>query len=218
MQSSKYPNRFYVPMSADSNIRVFELQADNSLTLIDVIHTGYPSDNLTVDEDDNIYTASFPNVPKLLAKFKDPFNTHSPSTVLKVSKNEGKDKFYGKKWNVEKVLEDDGTGMSGATTALWDSEKKGFWLGGTLWLRALDGIESFLLRRGALTTLLPFVFCCARWCRCVHRRHEHHHLLQGLTLTSTPLSPSTRLQVLITSAGIPSKATLARARPPFGTR
>ncbi len=71
-----------------------------------------------------------PNVPKLLAKFKDPYNKHSPSTVLKISKNVGKDQFFGKKWNVDKVLEDDGEGMSGATTALWDGEKGGFWLGG----------------------------------------------------------------------------------------
>ncbi|SPO22489.1 related to serum paraoxonase/arylesterase [Ustilago trichophora] len=132
VKSSKYPNRFYVPASADPNIRVFELQSDNTLTLIDVIHTGYPADNLTVDEEDNIYAASFPNVPKLLAKFKDPYGKHSPSTVLKISKNEGQDRFYGKKWNVEKVLEDDGTGMSGATTALWDSENNGFWLGGVV--------------------------------------------------------------------------------------
>lgn len=131
-QSAKHPNRFYVPASADPNIRVFELQADNTLTLIDVIHTGYPADNLTVDEDDNIYAACFPNVPKLLAKFKDPFNSHSPSTVLKISVNEGKDKFFGKKWNVEKVMEDDGHQMSGATTALWDGEKGGLWLGGVM--------------------------------------------------------------------------------------
>ncbi|SNX82583.1 related to serum paraoxonase/arylesterase [Melanopsichium pennsylvanicum] len=130
VKSAKNPNIFYVPASSDPNIRVFELQADNTLTLIDVIHTGYPSDNLTVDQDDNIYTASFPNVPKLLAKFKDPYNKHSPSTVLKISKNEGTDKFFGKKWNVDKVLEDDGIGMSGATTAMWDDQNQGFWLGG----------------------------------------------------------------------------------------
>ena len=141
VQSVKDPKRYYVPASADPNIRVFELQADNTLTLIDVIHTGYPADNLTVDEDDNIYAACFPNVPKLLAKFKDPFNKHSPTTVLKISRNEGKDKFYGKKWNVEKVLEDDGHGMSGATTALWDSEKKGLWLGGKYYARQRQDIR-----------------------------------------------------------------------------
>lgn len=130
VRSAKHPNQFYVPASADPNIRVFELQADNSLTLIDVIHIGYPADNLTVDEDDNIYAACFPNVPKLLAKFKDPFNKHSPTTVLKISRNQSKDKFFGKKWNVEKVLEDDGHGMSGATTALWDKDNAGLWLGG----------------------------------------------------------------------------------------
>ncbi|EST06210.1 Six-bladed beta-propeller, TolB-like protein [Kalmanozyma brasiliensis GHG001] len=130
VRSSKYPNRFYVPASADPNIRVFELQADNTLTLIDVIHTGYPADNLTVDDEDNIYAACFPNVPKLLAKFKDPYHKHSPSTVLKISKNVGKDSFFGKKWNVEKLFEDDGSGMSGATTALWDEKNGGLWLGG----------------------------------------------------------------------------------------
>lgn len=130
VRSSKHPNRFYVPASADSNIRVFELQSDNSLTLVDVIHTGYPADNLTVDEQDNIYAACFPNVPKLLAKFKDPYNKHSPSTVLKISKNTGQDAFYGKKWSVQKLLEDDGSGMSGATTALWDQDNQGLWLGG----------------------------------------------------------------------------------------
>ncbi|KAJ1039249.1 hypothetical protein NDA10_001689 [Ustilago hordei] len=129
-KSHKHANRFYVPASAAPAIRVFELQSDNTLTLIDVIHIGYPSDNLTVDEDDNIYAACFPNVPKLLAKFADPYDKKSPSTVLKISANTGNDRFYGKKWNVEKMFEDDGTGMSGATTALWDKEKGGLWLGG----------------------------------------------------------------------------------------
>ncbi|TKY84929.1 hypothetical protein EX895_006009 [Sporisorium graminicola] len=130
VRSSKYPNRFYVPTTADPNIRVFELQADNTLSLIDVIHIGYPTDNLTVDEEDNIYAACFPNVPKLLAKFKDPYNKHSPTTVLKISKNQGHDKFFGKKWNVEKIFEDEGTGMSGATTAMWDQANKLLWLSG----------------------------------------------------------------------------------------
>ncbi|GAK63104.1 serum paraoxonase/arylesterase [Moesziomyces antarcticus] len=132
VRSAKFPNRIYVPASADANIRVFELQADNTLTLIDVIHTGYPSDNITVDEDDNIYTASFPNVPKLLAKFKDPENVASPTTVLKISRNYDKDQFFGKKWNVEKLLEDDGSGMSGATTAVWDKHNGGLWLSGVM--------------------------------------------------------------------------------------
>lgn len=130
VRSHKHANRFYVPASAAPAIRVFELQSDNTLTLIDVIHIGYPSDNLTVDEDDNIYAACFPNFPKLLAKFADPYDKKSPSTVLKISANTGNDRFYGKKWNVEKMFEDDGTGMSGATTALWDKEKGGLWLGG----------------------------------------------------------------------------------------
>ena len=130
IRSSKYPNRFYVPSTSDPNIRVFELQADNTLTLIDVIHIGYPADNLTVDEQDNIYAASFPNVPKLLAKFKDPYTKVSPTTIVKISKNQAQDKFFGKKWNVEKILEDDGNQMSGATTALWDESNGGLWLGG----------------------------------------------------------------------------------------
>jgi hypothetical protein len=138
VQSAKFPNRIYVPASADANIRVFELQADNTLTLIDVIHTGYPSDNITVDEDDNIYTASFPNVPKLLAKFKDPWNVASPTTVLKISRNYDKDQFFGKKWNVEKLLEDDGSGMSGATTAVWDKHNGGLWLSGKWVLSVAD--------------------------------------------------------------------------------
>ncbi|CDR87722.1 uncharacterized protein SPSC_03492 [Sporisorium scitamineum] len=130
VKSSKYPNRFYVPSTADTNIRVFELQADNTLSLIDVIHTGYPADNLTVDEEDNIYATCFPNVPKLLAKFKDPYTKRSPTTILKISKNQGHDKFFGKKWNVEKILEDEGTGISGATTAMWDQANEVLWLGG----------------------------------------------------------------------------------------
>ncbi|SJX61275.1 uncharacterized protein SRS1_10270 [Sporisorium reilianum f. sp. reilianum] len=130
VRSAKFPNTFYMPSSADPNIRVFELQADNTLALIDVIHIGYPADNLTVDEHDNIYAACFPNVPKLLAKFKDPYTKHSPTTVLKISKNEGHDKFFGKKWNVDKIMEDDGTQMSGATTALWDQTNELLWLGG----------------------------------------------------------------------------------------
>lgn len=130
VQSKKNPRHFYVPSSADPNWRVFELQADNSLTLIDVIPVGYPTDNLTVDEEGNIYGACFPNVIKLLKKFKDPHNVHAPTTVLKVSHNTDKDRFFGKKYNVEKVFEDDGTTMSGATTALWDSGAQQLWLSG----------------------------------------------------------------------------------------
>lgn len=130
LKSAKHPNRFYVPSTADANVRVFDLQADNTLTLVDVIYTGYPADNLTVDEDDNIYAACFANVPTLLAVFKDPYNARTPTTVLKISSNQGEGRFYGKKWNVEKVFQDDGSGISGATTALWDQENNGFWVAG----------------------------------------------------------------------------------------
>jgi len=54
----------------------------------------------------------------------------SPSNALRISINTGPNSFYGEKYTVEKVFEDDGKIMSGITTAVYDSKRKKLFMNG----------------------------------------------------------------------------------------
>lgn len=50
--------------------------------------------------------------------------------ALRITLNTDKDAFFGKKYNVEKLFEDDGNVASGITVATYDSDKKKLFLSG----------------------------------------------------------------------------------------
>ncbi|KAN0060925.1 hypothetical protein ACQY0O_006659 [Thecaphora frezii] len=133
VRSRTKANQFFVASTFEPYVRLYELQADKTATLLDTIYTGYPADNLSTDKEGNVYVAVFPHMIPLLTKyFKDPLHTLAPAAILKISLNTDQDRFYGKKYKVTKVFEDSGEVFTGATVGVVDSEAKKLFIGGVL--------------------------------------------------------------------------------------
>lgn len=77
-----------------------------------------------VDSKGAIWAAGLPNVFTTRAHIIDPTRTTSaPSSVFKITLNTGESSFYGEKYSVQKVLEDDGKKISGITSAVHDATR-----------------------------------------------------------------------------------------------
>jgi len=53
-----------------------------------------------------------------------------PKVAARISINTGPNAFYGEKYKIEKVFEDDGKIMSGITSAVYDSRRKKLFMNG----------------------------------------------------------------------------------------
>jgi arylesterase/paraoxonase len=69
-------------------------------------------------------------VTLLFKHFDHPDKEVSPSSALRLSINTGKDAAFGKKYNVDKMFEDDGKIASGVTSAVYDSQRKLLFMNG----------------------------------------------------------------------------------------
>jgi hypothetical protein len=126
----------YVPSSADGNVRVFSLQPDNTLKLVDTISIGMPSDNVSPDANGDLYIAAFPMVMQTKKAMDDPYGQAAPSTVLRIKKivaNEFDNEEP--RYVVEKVIEDrEGSIIAGATTVRHDVKTGRLFIGGKCFL------------------------------------------------------------------------------------
>ncbi|KAF5321192.1 hypothetical protein D9619_001339 [Psilocybe cf. subviscida] len=121
----------YVADSIWGGISILERQADNTLVLTDKVATDRALDNLMVDSNGHVWAAGFPYMVSLLFKhFNYPDKELSPSSAIRFSINTGKDAAYGKKYNVDKVFEDDGKIASGVTSAVYDADRKLLFMNG----------------------------------------------------------------------------------------
>ncbi|KAF8312468.1 calcium-dependent phosphotriesterase [Clavulina sp. PMI_390] len=115
----------WVASTSDGYIRGFSQQADNSLALVEKVYVGRLMDNLTVDTNGNIYAAVVVGSPlEADTFFADPIHNRMRSAAYNISLNTGRDAYFGEKWKVEKIFEDDGQLMSGVTTAFYDPKAK----------------------------------------------------------------------------------------------
>jgi len=123
--------QIFVSNTFSSQITVFERQADDTLVLTDVIPVqGGALDNLSVDQDGALYVAEFPRVFHMAYNhLRDPKIT-SPSRVRKITLNTDESSFFGQKYKVEKIFEDDGKIASGITSAAFDVERKRLYMHG----------------------------------------------------------------------------------------
>ena len=77
-----------------------------------------------VDSKGAIWAAGMPKVFSTSAHVINPAGKPSaPSSVFKITLNIGESSFYGEKYSVQKVLEDDGTKISGVTSAVHDATR-----------------------------------------------------------------------------------------------
>jgi arylesterase / paraoxonase len=120
---------YYVAQSAGGKIYVYSLQEDRSLLKIDEINIGMGIDNLSVDENGDIFVAAFPKVLALLRALDEPLTTDVPSTIFRIRKSI--DNQRKASYEVTKALEDiEGKVLPGSTVAVHDLKTDTFFMGG----------------------------------------------------------------------------------------
>ncbi|GAB1521479.1 hypothetical protein RhiTH_004575 [Rhizoctonia solani] len=97
-------------------VTLYEPQADNTLVQTDIIKLDSFIDNLTVAPDGSVIVTTFPRVDVTIKSFKD-MKVKAPSSAHRISINTGEGSYYGDKYKVQKIYEDDGALRSSATTA-----------------------------------------------------------------------------------------------------
>ncbi|KAI5123880.1 hypothetical protein M0805_005697 [Coniferiporia weirii] len=122
--------KYFVGSSKSGQTYVLEHQADNTLVMTDVIVLDRPVDNLSVDQSGAVWATGLPNSLHLTrVHFSDP-SVKSPSSALRITLNTGQSKYFGEKFKVEKIFEDDGNIASGTTSVAYDSQRKKLYLHG----------------------------------------------------------------------------------------
>jgi hypothetical protein len=111
-QDITYPNgigvsgeNLYVVSSTNRQLRIYEIKDNNNLKLSDVVDVGILGDNLHINGND-IFITGIQNGLKFKKAFEN-LDYISPSIVVKVSRNQNRDVFYGKKYNVETIFAHD---------------------------------------------------------------------------------------------------------------
>ena len=75
-----------------------------------------------VDGNSAIWVAGLPKVLATRDRILYPTqNANAPSNIVKITLNIGESSFYGEKYSVQKVLEDDGAKISGITAVAHDA-------------------------------------------------------------------------------------------------
>lgn len=130
----------YVPSTVTGEVRVFELNEHHTLQQVDSIRNPMPIDNMSFDKHGDLYVASFPHLYKWAESSQRPFDVKVPATVFRIRKagvytgaavNRIKPE-HDKGYQITKILEDDGTLVSGATVAVHDTETGRVFLGGCM--------------------------------------------------------------------------------------
>ena len=106
----------YVPNSMIGTIDIFKVLSDGGLEKVDSIFAGYGVDNLSGDENGDIYVAAFPRGLDIFKAYDDPYNARPPATALRLRKQDGQ-------YVIEKVIEDaHGEALPVATTVVHDAK------------------------------------------------------------------------------------------------
>ncbi|KAF8608964.1 serum paraoxonase/arylesterase [Ceratobasidium sp. AG-I] len=107
----------WVASSHGGYITVHEQQADKTLVPTEVIRFDRPIDNLGLSSDGSIIAATIPKALQFTQESARNTSITSPAGAFKVSVNTGHGSYFGEKYKVEKIYEDDGTLGSAASTA-----------------------------------------------------------------------------------------------------
>ncbi|KAF5544489.1 serum paraoxonase arylesterase [Fusarium phyllophilum] len=109
-------NILYLPDSITGRLYIYRILPNKDLEKIDEVNLGYGVDNASIDENGDIWIATFPIGVEIFKAYDDPYNAHPPSAVLRVRK-------VGGEYVVEKVLEDAKGGvLPVATTVVHDAK------------------------------------------------------------------------------------------------
>jgi len=116
-------NGTYYVASMLGSVQVFEAQKDHTLVRGDTITVDRPLDNIAVGADGSVYAAGYPRVSDALRYIDNP-KIKAASSGLKISKNDGKESFFGEKYKVETIFEDNGGKMPAASSVVVDTKRK----------------------------------------------------------------------------------------------
>ncbi|CAO1624842.1 unnamed protein product [Sympodiomycopsis kandeliae] len=101
---------WYLSATASDKFYILSEESDHTLSIKDTVKLPYPTDNLYVPSNSistNAYITIFPKLTSLFAHFKSPRTHGSHAGVMRISKNTDQNAFFGEKYKVEKVYEDD---------------------------------------------------------------------------------------------------------------
>jgi arylesterase/paraoxonase len=118
---------YYVAQSSSGKITVFSLQPEtNTFLKVNEISIGMPVDNLSIDENGDIWVAAFPVGVVLLMATDNPLEVDVPSAVFRIRKVKGEEAY-----EVKMVLEDiEGKTLPGSTGVVHDAKTGKLFLGG----------------------------------------------------------------------------------------
>lgn len=130
---NRLDQRIYLPSSAAGGIKVFNRDTDGSFDLVDEIELPYAIDNLSEDQNGDLWAAVIPRGVDFMKHTRDPFGLSPPSAVFRIRRgNSGVSGI-----EVEKVLEDrDGEALPGTTTVVHDARTGRLFLAGKLIYRS----------------------------------------------------------------------------------
>lgn len=115
---SRVDQQIYLPSSAAGGVKVLRRHPDDSLELAHDVDLPYAIDNLSEDQNGDIWAAVIPRGVDFFKHTNSPFAFSPPSSVFKIRR--GSNGTYDAK--VEKVLEDrDGEVLPGTTTVVHDT-------------------------------------------------------------------------------------------------
>jgi len=113
----------YVGSCGGGGIQVLERQADNTLVITDLLSTDLlPVDNLSLDRNGALFVTFHPKGADTLKRMKD-LSQRAASGVYRMTLNTGESAYFGEKFKLDIVFEDDGNVIDAVTTAVSIPEK-----------------------------------------------------------------------------------------------
>ena len=88
-------------------------------------------DNLSIDQTGALWGAGLVHAMHLVDTHFETPSIHTPSSALRITLNKGEGSYFGEKYKVERVFEDDGKIASGSTSVAYDAKRKKLYLHGT---------------------------------------------------------------------------------------
>ncbi|KAG9126325.1 hypothetical protein FRC07_003892 [Ceratobasidium sp. 392] len=114
----------WVASSGSGDITVHEQQADKTLAPTEVIQIGRVIDNLSLAPDGSIIAATIPNALHLISQSAKNPSIPSPASAHRISINKDQSSYFGEKYKVEKIFEEDGTMLGSAASTVVEYEGK----------------------------------------------------------------------------------------------
>ncbi|KAJ7096424.1 hypothetical protein C8R44DRAFT_813008 [Mycena epipterygia] len=128
---ARAPNNdtFFVANAVFGGITVLERQSDNALLKTHTIPADRGLDNLSIDSDGVVFAAGIPYILAMINHIANP-SLRSAVSAHSIARNTGSGSFYGEKFKVDKVFEDNGTIASGTTSVVHDAQRQRLFLHG----------------------------------------------------------------------------------------